>query len=193
MSPSARAFAISLALALILTLVVALAVTEFGSRGTATLGGVTVANYRATAESEKRPAPLFELSALTGNRRISLQALSGHPVVLNFWASWCLPCRQEAPGLEWTWKHYRDEGVRFLGIDERDNDPAGRAFVSEFHLTYPSAKDPAGSLADDYQLVGMPTTFIIDESGLIRYSFLGYLERDVLQAAVEDALAGRFA
>jgi cytochrome c biogenesis protein CcmG, thiol:disulfide interchange protein DsbE len=192
MSPSVRAFGISLAL-VVLALVVALAVTEFGSRGTTAVGGFTVANYRATAETENRPAPPFELPALIGTSRISLSALRRHPIVLNFWASWCLPCRKEAPGLQWTWKHYRSEGLRVLGIDERDNDPAGRAFVQEFQLTYPSAKDPAGSLADDYELVGMPTTFIIDASGIIRYRFLGYLERDVLQAAVEDVLAGRFA
>lgn len=192
MSPSARAFGVSLALVAVLTLIVALAVAEFGSRGTTAIGGSTVANYRAIAQTENRPAPLFDLPALTGNSRISLSAMRGNPVVLNFWASWCLPCRKEAPGLQWAWKHYRSEGVRVLGIDERDNDPAGRAFVEEFHLTYPSAKDPAGSLADDYGLVGLPTTFIIDAGGVIRYSFLGYLERDVLQAAVEDVFAGRF-
>lgn len=189
-SPSARAFAVSLTFVLSLALVVGLAVMEFKGSGTTNVGGFTVANYRAKAETENRPAPVFDLPALTGKSQISLTALRGHPVVLNFWASWCLPCRQEAPGLQWTWEHYRDEGVRLLGVDERDNDPAGRAFIDDFRITYPSVRDPDGSLADDYELVGMPTTFIIDANGVIRYRFVGYLERDVLQAAVEDILSG---
>ena len=86
--------------------------------------------------------------------------------------------------------HYRAQGVRFLGVDERDDDAAGRAFVREFGWSYPSASDPAGSLAFSYGLVGLPTTFIVDPQGTIRYRFLGYLDRDVLQAVLDDLLSG---
>jgi cytochrome c biogenesis protein CcmG, thiol:disulfide interchange protein DsbE len=189
-SPSSRASGMWLAFVVVLALAVGVAIIEFRARGTATIGGFSVANFRARAETENRPAPPIELPSLAGGGRISLGAFKGESVVLNFWASWCLPCRREAPGLQWTWEHYRSEGIQFLGVDERDNDPAGRAFTREFRVTYPSGKDPAGSLADDYELVGMPTTFIIDANGIIRYRFLGYLDRDVLQAAVEDVLSG---
>jgi peroxiredoxin len=189
-SSPARANTMWLGFVVVLALAVGIAIMEFRARGTSAIGGFTVANYRARAETENRRAPQFELPSLAGNSRLSLRIFSGHPVVLNFWASWCPPCRREAPGLEWTWEHYHSEGIQFLGVDERDNGPAGRAFTREFHVTYPSAEDPAGSLADDYKLVGMPTTFIIDRNGVIRYRFLGYLERDVLQAAVDDVVNG---
>jgi peroxiredoxin len=93
-------------------------------------------------------------------------------------------------GLGWVSEHYRAQGVRFLGVDERDDQAAARAFVEEFGWRYPSASDPAGSLADDYRLIGLPTTSIIDPSGTIRYRFQGYLDRDVLRSTLDDVLSG---
>ncbi len=118
-------------------------------------------------------------------RKLDLKDYRGRVVVLNFWATWCTPCRLEAPGLERTAKAYRDRGVRFLGVDERDNDPAGRAFVKEFGITYPSGSDPPGRLAFSYELFGMPTTFVIDGGGTIRYRFVGYVTEDALRSALD--------
>jgi len=168
--------------------VATLAVMELRTRGTSSIGGFTVANYRARAEIENTPAPDFELASLDGGTPIALSSFRGHVVVLNFWASWCAPCRLEAPGLRRVSEGYRDRGVRFLGVDYRDDDAAGRAFVGEFRLRYPSVTDPSGSLAYDYELIGFPTTFIIDPAGTIRYRFVGYLEEEVLEDALNDVL-----
>lgn len=168
--------------------VATLAVMELRTRGTSSIGGFTVANYKARAEVENTPAPDFELPSLDGGTPIALSSFRGHVVVLNFWASWCAPCRLEAPGLRRVSERYRDRGVRFLGVDYRDDDAAGRAFVDEFRLRYPSVTDPSGSRAYDYELIGFPTTFIIDPAGTIRYRFVGYLEEEVLEEALNDVL-----
>jgi cytochrome c biogenesis protein CcmG/thiol:disulfide interchange protein DsbE len=173
----------------IAAVVVALAVTELRTRGTSSVGGFTVANYRARAEVENTAAPDFELASLDDGTPIALSSFRGVVVVLNFWASWCAPCRLEAPGLRRVSERYRDRGVRFLGVDYRDDDAAGRAFVDEFRLRHPSVTDPSGSLAYDYELIGFPTTFIIDPAGTIRYRFVGYLDEDVLEEALNDVLA----
>jgi DsbE subfamily thiol:disulfide oxidoreductase len=169
--------------------VAALAVTELRTRGTSSIDGFTVANYRARAEVENTPAPDFELLSLDGGTPIALSSFRGHVVVLNFWASWCAPCRLEAPGLRRVSERYRDRGVRFLGVDYRDDEAAARAFVEEFRLPYPSVSDPSGSLAHDYELIGFPTTFIIDPAGTIRYRFVGYLDEEVLENALNDVMS----
>ncbi len=173
----------------IAAVVASLAVVELRERGSSSIGGFTVANYKARAEVENTPAPDFELPSLEDGAPIALSSLRGQVVVLNFWASWCAPCRFEAPGLRRVSERYRDRGVRFLGVDYRDDDAAGRAFVDEFRLRYPSVTDPSGSLAYDYELIGFPTTFIIDPAGTIRYRFVGYLDEDVLEKALSDVLS----
>jgi cytochrome c biogenesis protein CcmG/thiol:disulfide interchange protein DsbE len=169
--------------------IIAIAIGEFRSRGTAGVGGFSVANYEARAKVENTPAPDFSLPSLEDGTAISLSSLRDHLVVLNFWASWCGPCRTEAPGLRRLSDHYRPQGVRFLGVDQRDDIGAARAFAREFNWRYPSVFDPGGTLADDYGLLGLPTTFVIDAQGTIRYEFLGYVDHDTLQAAIEDLLS----
>jgi DsbE subfamily thiol:disulfide oxidoreductase len=184
-----RPVAVWLGALAVAAVVATLAVMELRSRGTSSVGGFTVANYKARAEIENTPAPDFELESLNGGTPIALSSFRGYVVVLNFWASWCAPCRLEAPGLRRVSERYRDRGVRFLGVDYRDDDAAGRAFVDEFRLRYPSVTDPSGSLAYDYELIGFPTTFIIDPAGTIRYRFVGYLDEDVLEKALNDVLS----
>jgi cytochrome c biogenesis protein CcmG/thiol:disulfide interchange protein DsbE len=75
-------------------------------------------------------------------------------------------------------------------VNERDNDAAGQAFLDEFRLGYPAVSDPSGSLGDDYDLYGMPTTFVIDASGIIRYRFVGYVQEDSLRGALDAVLQG---
>ncbi len=108
--------------------VASLAVVELRERGTSSIGGFTVANYKARAEVENTPAPDFELPSLEDGQPIRLSSFRGHVVVLNFWAAWCAPCRLEAPGLRRVSERHHDRGVRFLGVDYRDDDAAGRAF-----------------------------------------------------------------
>ena len=183
------AFAIRFLLLGAIVLVVVLAVQELRSRGTQPVG-VSVANYRAIARADGRPAPGFTMPALDGDGTISLSTYEGRVVVLNFWASWCAPCRLEASGLERAWADFRGRGVQFLGINYRDDRAAARAFQEEFGITYPSVFDPGGTLAFDYELIGLPTTFIIGPDGRIIYRFTGYLSGTVLRSALADVLGG---
>ena len=194
-SPPARSEAeryarlgIRMALLGLVLLVVVLAVQEIRSRGTGGVSGLTIANYRAVAQADDRPAPDFRLPALDGSGEIAMSDFRGDVVVLNFWATWCGPCRREAPGLQSTWDAYRDGGVRFLGVNYRDDRAAAREYEREFGITYPSVFDPAGELAFSYELVGLPTTFIIDRDGRIVYRFVGYIDAAILQDALDDVL-----
>ena len=112
--------------------------------------------------------PDFELPLLQGGGTLSSDDLDGNPVVLNFFASWCLPCREEAPLLEDTYQEYRARGVRFVGVNLQDTETAGREFVEEFGITYPVVKDYDKVLAEDLGVtIGLPQTFFVDSSGLV--------------------------
>jgi cytochrome c biogenesis protein CcmG/thiol:disulfide interchange protein DsbE len=182
-----RRFLIAQLWLLAIIVLVVLAVMEFRSRGTAGISGLTVADRLAVAEAQNEPAPSFSIESLDGGT-VSLAALRGDLVVLNFWATWCVPCREEAPTFHRLSHEYDGHGVRFVGINYRDNRAAAQSFVREFGLGYPSGFDPAGSLVDGFGLFAMPTTFLIDANGIIRYRFVGYLNEDTLRAAIEDLL-----
>jgi cytochrome c biogenesis protein CcmG, thiol:disulfide interchange protein DsbE len=151
---------------------------------------IGVADHRATTVRESRLAPNFTLPDLESGAPIRLDAFRGQIVVLNVWASWCLPCRDEAPALQAAWENYRGRGVQFLGSNYRDDRDAARAFVGEFGITYPSVFDPSGRLAADYGFFGLPSTFVIDQAGRIRFQFTGYLTASILRGALDELLSG---
>lgn len=106
-------------------------------------------------------APSFALERLEGGS-LSSSELEGRPVVINFWASWCIPCREEAPLLERTWREFRSEGVVIVGVNIKDSVSDAKAFVDEFDITYPIIRDESGRLEDEFGLTGLPETFFID-------------------------------
>ncbi len=159
------------------------------TRGTSSVTSLSPADFRARSEAGNGPAPNFALPTLAGDATLALQSFRGSVVVLNFWASWCAPCREEAPDLERAAVAYRSRGVRFLGVDERDDAAAALAFQREFKISYPSVFDPAGSLADDYQLVGLPTTYVISRDGRLLYKFTGFLDKATLTSTLDAVLA----
>jgi len=113
-----------------------------------------------------QPAPEFRLTTFGGDT-VSLSDLRGKVVVVNIFASWCNPCREEAPGLEQTWREYEGQGVQFLGIAYKDASSKAQAFLAEFDTTYPSALDPGSRISRAYGVTGVPETFIIDQEGLL--------------------------
>jgi cytochrome c biogenesis protein CcmG/thiol:disulfide interchange protein DsbE len=114
-------------------------------------------------------APSFELPLLDDRGVLTDEDLRGRPVVLNFWASWCIPCREEAPLLEKTWRTYRDQGVVFLGVNIKDAKSDAKRFVKDFGITYPTVRDLDQSLTKDFGVKGLPETFFVDH----RWSFIG--------------------
>ena len=141
---------------------------------------------RAT-QSERRasgPAPDFSFTTFEGET-ISLQQLAGKGVVLNFWASWCDPCREEAALLQSTWLREQENGIVFIGLDDLDQEPAAKAYLAEFGITYPNGPDLQSAAARRYGISGVPETFFIDPQGQITDIVIGPI---VSQAKMDEYL-----
>jgi cytochrome c biogenesis protein CcmG/thiol:disulfide interchange protein DsbE len=123
---------------------------------------VIAAGLFAVRPAPEKPVPHFVLPLLDGSGTLSSRSLEGKPVVLNFFASWCDPCRDEAPRLESAYRRYADDGVRFVGVDIRDTPENARRFVDELGISFPVVRDPSEKLARGLDVVGLPQTFFID-------------------------------
>ena len=132
-------------------------------------------------------APAFELERLDGSGTLTLESLRGKTVVLNFWASWCGPCKEETPLLEEGWKRWRNRDVVFVGVDVKDFRGDARAFLARYDVTYPNVYDGKGSTVGRYGVTGFPETYFIDASGKVRYRIAG----PVADAAELDAAIAR--
>jgi cytochrome c biogenesis protein CcmG/thiol:disulfide interchange protein DsbE len=136
-----------------------------------------------------RPAPSFSLVLFDG-RTLRLEDLRGRVVFLNFWASWCPPCRAEAPALEAAWQRTRDHGSVFVGISTPDEDERARAFLDEFGITYPNGRDAGGRIAIDYGVWGLPEAFLIGPDRRITYKHIGTLGAALIAAKLDEARRG---
>lgn len=157
----------------------------------------------ALARGEMPPVPAVVLPRLApsgataeqgGDRReeVALRDLRGHAVVLNFWASWCAPCREEAPMLNSLARDYRARGLLVVGVDTEDLEAPARAFLAQYAITYLNLRDPDGGVGRLFGTTGVPETFFIDASGRILGKFPGeQLDRTVWRRAAEALLAGR--
>ncbi|HXR11095.1 MAG TPA: TlpA disulfide reductase family protein [Gaiellaceae bacterium] len=122
--------------------------------------------HRTAPPKPGAAAPAFSLNRLDGSGPISLASLRGRTVVLNFWASWCGPCKREAPALETIWKDYRAKNVVVLGVDSGDEKSDARRFLAAHGVTYPIVSDPNEILSGNtYNVPGLPATFVIDAQG----------------------------
>jgi cytochrome c biogenesis protein CcmG/thiol:disulfide interchange protein DsbE len=117
------------------------------------------------AKGKQVDAPAFTLDRLDSDGQLAIATLKGKAVVVNFWASWCVPCRDEAPVLQQTYERYRDRGLVVLGVDVNDFRQDARRFMERYGVTYPVVYDGKGSTVGKWGVTGFPETFFVDRSG----------------------------
>ena len=162
--------------------------------GVVLIGALAVVAFGFTRDPSRiespligRTAPNFRLVSLDGTT-IDLADLRGHPVVVNFWASWCIPCRDEAPLLTAAQQRYAPRNVAFLGIVYQDSAASAQTFVDRYAISYPSLLDPDGRTALDYGVYGIPETYFIASDGTIRDKQIGPLDAVSLERQIGAAL-----
>ncbi len=138
-------------------------------------------------------APLqAKLGGVFGRRAVALRNLRGTPVVLNFWASWCVPCQEEAATLERAWRQRaRARRVVFLGLDMQDVTGDAHDFLRHYGIDYPNVRDPSDDVARSYGVTGVPETFFIGSGGEVVGHIIGASSTGGLNAGIDAALAGR--
>ena len=126
--------------------------------------------------------PLFDGGTFT------LSEQRGKVVLVNFWASWCPPCREEAPVLERAWQKYKDKGFILVGVDIWDNEKDARSFLQEFRISYPNGPDNNGEIAIEYGLTGVPESWFLNKDGRLVRRWVGPLTDQQITAFIEEAM-----
>jgi thiol-disulfide isomerase/thioredoxin len=169
---------------------VALAVSATACSGSGSDGGTDAGTEDFLgAKAMHEPAPALAGDSVDG-QPLALADLRGNVVVVNFWATWCDPCRDEQPELVGLADDYRAKGVEFLGVNERDDTAKARAWIQEFDVPYPSIVDEPGAWADDFAFFGLPDTYVIDAEGIIRWAVYGQTDATQLKGLIDGVLAG---
>jgi len=155
--------------------------------------GVTRAQQGTIQPGDEVPdfsLTLFSGYEHNGQSKVKLSELRGKVVFINFWASWCKPCEQEAAVLEEAWKYYQpSRNVVFLGVDHVDTEPEARIFLKNFGNTYPNGPDVGTRISQMFRIQGVPETYIIDTNGILRYVKLGpFLSVDEIRAMIDPLL-----
>ncbi len=134
---------------------------------------------------------LYQGYEYNGQSQVSLGALRGKVVLINFWASWCKPCEQEAAELQQAWEYYQPTGeVVFLGVDYVDTEPDARIYLKKFNITYPNGPDLGTRFAQRFRIKGVPETYIIDRQGVVQYVKVGpFQSAEEIQMVVDRILA----
>lgn len=137
-----------------------------------------------------QPAKDFSTELLQGaswigkgdGKSIRLEDLKGKPLILNFWASWCVSCREEAQFFEAFWQRHKEQGIMMVGVAIQDTPEAAMEFAKAFGKTYPLGLDNTGKASIDYGVYGVPETFFIDKSGIIRHKETGPMSVELLES-----------
>jgi cytochrome c biogenesis protein CcmG/thiol:disulfide interchange protein DsbE len=184
MASRARLVGQGLAIGLVVLLFILLAWSLLTDEG----GGLK----SAAARGERPQAPDFTLERLDADDDLQLSSLRGKAIVLNVWASWCVPCKEEAPFLEQVWQDRREQGLVVVGLDAKDFRADARRFANRFALSFPLVYDGPGDTLDGYGVTGFPETFVIDREGRVVEAFAGAVDGDDVRArllaAVDRAL-----
>jgi cytochrome c biogenesis protein CcmG, thiol:disulfide interchange protein DsbE len=133
-----------------------------------------------------KPTAPFTVTLFDG-KKLTSDDLRGKAVFLNFWASWCPPCRAEAKDLEAAWQRVKDKNMVFIGVALQDTDQNSLEFLKEFNVTYPNGKDESGKIAVDYGTWGIPESFFIDPQGRITYKHVGGIRAALVITKLEEA------
>ncbi len=132
-------------------------------------------------------APPFDQNTIN-DQRVTSQQLRGQPVILNFWATWCVPCRVEMPALQQLHNDYHDRGLQIVGVNLGESPDAIQQWVTELDLTFDILPDPNGAIASQYYLLGQPSTYVISPDGRIINVFYGPVTADRLYDTVRRYL-----
>jgi cytochrome c biogenesis protein CcmG, thiol:disulfide interchange protein DsbE len=143
------------------------------------------------ARGELGPRLDSRLAPALADGQVTLAELRGTPVVLNFWASWCIPCRVEAPILETAWEQQRPRGLLILGLNMQDLSTDANNFISRYHNTYLNIRDEGGDTAHRWGVTGIPETFFISAAGRVVDHVIGAVSSDQLSAGIAAARSGR--
>lgn len=155
-----------------IALVVALAVISVGPR---------------TGVKEGALAPDFTLESLDGSQ-VSLADFRGRPVLINFWATWCGPCRVEMPYIQAAYERYKEQEFVVLAVDIQETKPQVEAFAQEFSLTFPVLLDETGKVTATYKVLGVPTSIFVDRAGIISYIYPGAMTEAILEEQIARIL-----
>ena len=136
-----------------------------------------------------KPAPEFSMPLLGGGE-FRTEDHRGSPMVINFWASWCPPCRQESPGFERVWQRYQDQGIQLVGVDIQDTEEEALAYVREFGLSFPNGRDTDGKITIEYGVIGLPVTFFVSSDGVVEGRWVGALPEDRLESWTQALISG---
>ena len=133
--------------------------------------------------------PDFTITTFNG-QTYTLSDFEGQIVVINFWASWCDPCKAEAEDLEMLWRDYKDQDVLLLGIDYADTEKEALDYLSTWNITYPNGPDVGTTISQSYRIRGVPETYIVAQNGLLAKSFIGPVNNENIEVVLE-ALLGK--
>ncbi len=138
-------------------------------------------------------APDFALQAMDG-KTYRLSELTGRPVLINYWATWCIPCKAELPILEKLYQEYQQKGMVIISVNaiEQDSTDKVQSLVNQFGMTFPVLLDQGAQFANLYQAIFFPTTVLVDASGVIREINLGDATEPELRSSLDKVLAGGF-
>ena len=150
--------------------------------------GFAVNSRLGEVDIQRGPARPFQLTTFDGEM-LRLEDLRGQVVMVDFWASWCPPCRAEAPVLAQVYREYRDKGVEFVGITIWDTEKDAQAYIQQFGIAYPNGLDAQGRIAIDYGVTGIPEKYFISRDGVLVKKFIGPMDAVRLRQVLDELLA----